>query len=165
MPNMHRTGRVGGDVFDVDLLAATDVGMPVIRASLQDCLRLRRPEGFGEPKVDEARSRDLDARDVRVRLQPDGELHCQLARLAPKRLRQKHRGIGGDIAMRSIARRLGCDPLQHRCGGNHPISADNGFHRGSDPLLEQGEEVHRGSCSRLAAPPLSGQKSPRSGAP
>ena len=148
MADVHRAGRIGGDVLDVDLLAAADAGMPVTRPGPQDCRRLRRPEGVGEAKIDEARPRDLDARDIRVRLQPDGELHCQLARLRvraaspePSRHWWRHRHAKHRAAARprSAPAPLRQPPARRR---------RRLLHRGSDPLLEQGEEIHRESCGR-----------------
>ena len=55
MPDVHRTGRVGGHILDIDLLAVADGGTPVGRPLLQDRRHHPVPEGRHEAHVEEAR--------------------------------------------------------------------------------------------------------------
>ena len=109
MADVHRAGGVGGDVLDVDLLALADVGAAEIGALLERGAEDGVPGGVGEAEVEEAGTGDLGRDDLGVVLEGVGELGRDLARILAERLCDDHRGVGREIAMRGIARRLDDD--------------------------------------------------------
>ena len=112
MTDMHRPGRIGGDVFDVDLLARTDrdaaIGIGVAQHSAQRVRPCRRLEH----EIDEARPGDIDAGHQVVGAQFDRKGFGQIARLGLGVLRQHHRGVGRHVAMARIARQFHHDARQ-----------------------------------------------------
>ena len=152
MAHMHRPGRVGGHVFHIHRLAAANVAEPVVRAGRKDDPWLLRPEFFGKPQIDEARARHLHGLDVRVALQRLRDLVREIARLRLERLRQNHGGIGGDVAMRGIARRFRGDAIERVAGRPEAVRADHRREDVADALLELGKEVHRGYLAAGAPP-------------
>ena len=107
---MHRPGRVGRDVLDIDLLALAEIGAAEVGALRAPTDRSTSCQiGVVEPEIDEARTGDLDRGDVRVGLEMLDERRRHLARILAQRLGDDHRGIGREIAMAGIARRLDHD--------------------------------------------------------
>src|SRR5690606_20302096 len=92
--HVHRAGRVGGDIFDVDgdararLAAAILVGRRVYR------LKLFAPGIVRQRHVDEAGASDRDGGDLVDLLKLRGDLFGQRARIGASRLGQHHRGVG-----------------------------------------------------------------------
>src|ERR1700733_14239562 len=71
-----------------------------------DCTAPRRDPGRGlEREIDEARAGDIDLGDDSIGAQFFGNRLGELARLAAGVLGQHHGGVGGNVAMRRIARR------------------------------------------------------------
>src|SRR5690242_15177645 len=95
------------------------------------------PEGVGEAKVDEARARHLGARHLPSPFQARHEFFRESPRRESRRLCQNHRRIGGDIAMRRIARRLDGDAGRVDIGWQ----ANRG-ELGDDDVAEVAEKVH-----------------------
>jgi hypothetical protein len=63
MADMHRPGRVGRDVFDIDLGAVTDRAFAVGRAFAQHGAQLAGPDLGLQGKIDESGTSDLDGSD------------------------------------------------------------------------------------------------------
>ena len=108
MADMHRPRRIGRDIFDIDLGAGADR-----RGAEAVALREARPQHLVEDvglerKIDEARSRDLDLGDT-LRMEARSDLLRERARRHPRFLGEHHRGVGGDVAMAAVARRLADD--------------------------------------------------------
>ncbi len=104
--DMHRTGRIGRDVFDIDLFAGTDAAAAVGRAGIE-----HRAQGVGpcrgfQGQVDEAGTGHLHHRDQVVGAQLRREGLGEIARLGLGFLGQHHSGIGRHVAMARILRRL-----------------------------------------------------------
>jgi hypothetical protein len=106
MADMHRAGRIGGDVLDIDPLAGAERGSAVGLPLRQHLAETALPESRREPQVDEARPGDIDGRHVGMRAQPAGQELGDLARLARRRLGQHEGRVGRDVAVAGIARRL-----------------------------------------------------------
>ena len=77
------------------------------------------PEPVAESQIDEARPGDLGAAHRRVAAQRLDQAGGKLARVLAGRLGQHHRRIGGDVAMRGVARRLDRDAAEIETGGQH----------------------------------------------
>ena len=104
MADMHRSGRIGRDVFDVDLGAAADAA--VIGPLAQHRPQRLRPSGGLQCQVDEAGTGDIDLGDQGVGAEPLGDLLGEIARLRLCLFRKHHGGVGRHVAMGGIARRL-----------------------------------------------------------
>ncbi len=104
---MHRTGRVGRDVFDIDLFAGADA------AAAASAPRPREPRaqrvgprrGF-QGQVDEAGTGHLDRRNQVVGAQLGRNGVGEITRLGLGFLGQHHGGIGRHVAMARVLRRL-----------------------------------------------------------
>ena len=98
------------------------------------------PVGDGEMDIDEAGSRDRDIGDVRILLEPGDDLSAKRARIGAERLGQHHGGIGRDIAMAGVTRRLDGDAAEiERSLFPDEINLSRAFLIRS---FEVGEEVH-----------------------
>ena len=106
MAHVHRPGRVGGDIFDIDADPLAKRRAAIIRARRSDRGDLVAPGVVGEAQVDEARPGDRDLYDAVEFAQFGGDRLGQRARVGLGRLGEHHRGVGRKIAMRRIARRL-----------------------------------------------------------
>jgi hypothetical protein len=69
---MQRSGRIGGDVFDIDGSTSADFGTAPIGASTQQICQPRVPECVGQTQIDEARTSDLGGGHIAVLAQPLG---------------------------------------------------------------------------------------------
>ena len=67
MADMHRTGGIGGDIFDIDLFARAEVAAAVILAACQDGAQLLDPGLLGQRHVDKTGTCDVDPREERIR--------------------------------------------------------------------------------------------------
>ena len=141
MPDMHRAGRVGRDVFDIDLAACPHRGAAVIARGIENVAKPRLPEPVGQPDVDETGTGNLDGRHVGIGLQCLADLGGQVTRRAADRLGQDHRRIGRKIAMRGIARRLDGDAPEIERAAVPGLEAKR-FDGGFDPRAEIRENVH-----------------------
>ncbi len=123
MADMHRTGRIGRHVFDVDALARAHGGAAETATGFEQPLQCLVPVARRYPQVDETGPRDLGGIDIRIVRHDRGDPRCQIARLQAHRFGQNHRRVAGQIAMGRIARRFDDDPreidiLQYRLIGN-----------------------------------------------
>ena len=109
MRNMQRPGRVGRDVLDIHLLAAAHLRIAVGDPFLQAVAQPLAPEGVADLEVDEAWPRHRAIDHVRIGLEAREQRLGDVARLLARGLGQHHGGVGRDVAMRRIARRLGRD--------------------------------------------------------
>ena len=109
MAHMHRARRIGRDIFDVHGRARAHGGAAIFVAGIEDCHQLAAPGRVGERQVDEAGARDRDRGDFVQLLQLRADLLGQRTRIGARRLGEDHRGIGGQISMRGVARRLDGD--------------------------------------------------------
>ena len=126
MADMHRTGRVGGHVFDIDLCTVADGAVPILPSSMQNGAQRLDPGGRLERQIDEARARHLDLVDKGVGPQAIADCISKLARLLAGILGQHHGGIGRHVAVIGIARRLDYHTRLVDAGRQHP-----GRHQGS----------------------------------
>ena len=106
MADMHRPGRIGRDIFDIDRLAAADIARAVLRAQLHRAAQRLDPGGRLEREIDEAWAGDVDLGDESVGAKLFRDRFGKLARFLAGILGQHHGGVGRDVAMRRIARRL-----------------------------------------------------------
>ena len=104
MPHVHRPGRVGRDIFDVDRLARPHRRAAIVGAVGEDRAEFGLPDARIEADVEEARPGDLGARDVGDADEILRDADRDLAGLHPRRLRQHHRGVGRKVAVGRIAR-------------------------------------------------------------
>ena len=169
VPHVHGTGRIGGDVLDVDVDTLAHGRATIIFAGFVDCSQLGFPAGAHEAQVDEAGAGDLDRLHIWQGAQPGGDQFGKGARVGAGGLGEHHRGVGGKVAMRGIARRLHGDrravqPGRKFAGLHHVV--EQAIQRGSD----SGEDIHRvsgpvsiggaaaGCCGRPAAGKISGSR-------
>jgi hypothetical protein len=151
MADMHRPGRIGGDVLDIDRRALPHLAAPVVRAGLEHHAQGAGPSGRLERQIDEARPGHLDLGDQRVGAQLFGNRLGELARLLACILRQHHGGIGGHVAVRGVARRLDDDAGLVDAGGQQTVRDQRGV--GSAHLVQHGGEnilITHGSVGRCA---------------
>jgi hypothetical protein len=106
---MHRSGRVGRDVFDIDLGAVADRAFAVGRALAQHREQFVRPDLRLQCEIDEAGPGDLDGSHQIVGAQFFRDFIGELARLRLGVLGQHHGGVGRHVAMARVARRLDHD--------------------------------------------------------
>ena len=162
MAHVHRAGRVRRDILDVDDNPRRCVRAAVIVAGCRDRRQLGAPRLVGEPHVDEARPGDVDLRHVGYGAQLFGQRGGERARVRPRRLGEHHGRVGGEVAMRGVARRLDRDvravePARQRARGNEAI--EGGVQVRGELRVERhnGERLakHRfsGKRPRLRAPP------------
>ena len=128
MADMHRPGRIGRDVFDVDLGAAADRAFAVGHIFAQHGAQLVGPDLGLEGEIDEAGTCDLDGGDQIVGAQLFGDLVGEIARLGPRLLGEHHRGVRRHVAMGRVARRFDHDAGEIDAGG--PLAL--GRQRGAD---------------------------------
>ena len=95
--------------------------------------------------IDEARSRHFGLRDTRIIGQGGGDFDGELTRIGERLLRllrKNHRRIGGEVAMRRVARRLDDKSLQIQVLGQAAACHDPVQHR-RNQIVKIGEKVHR----------------------
>ncbi len=106
MPDMHRPGRVGRDIFDIGRLGLAHVRAPIILAPLQHRAQHTRPERLAQGQVDETGPGNLELGDIGIVLEPGNERGGNIAGRHARGLGEHHGRIRGDVAVRRIARRL-----------------------------------------------------------
>ena len=106
MPHVHRPRRVGRDILDVDGDALAQPRPAIVAALGQDRPQLVAPDVAGQRDVEEARPRDLGARHLGQPREVLREAGGDQARVRLRRLREDQRGVGREIAVRRVARRL-----------------------------------------------------------
>ena len=119
MADMHRPGRIGGDVFDIDLVLVAALASPVVHTGADRRGQRLAPHRRIERQVDEARPRDLGLGDLRPLLQLGCDLFREIARLEAGVLGQHHRRVGGEVAVARLARRLDHDAVERGRGSEH----------------------------------------------
>ena len=145
--DVHGAGRIGGNILDVDALAAADGAAAVGVAGRDERGENRMPRRWLETQVDEARPGDFDSRHVGVVAQHNRYRLSELARVVAQRLGQNQRGVGRQIAVPGIAWRLDHDPPKKRrnvvrASGIGPRGQDT-LGCGADTHREVIENVHR----------------------
>ena len=101
------------------------------------------PEGVGEPDVDEAGAGDIDLDDVGVGAKRFGDGLGERARVLAGGFGQHHGGVGGEVAVAGVARRLDGYARQVE-RAPVPVLQVQRLNGGDDPLVEIGEDVHVG---------------------
>ena len=148
MADMHRPGRIGRDILHVDgragALSRSAEAVPVGEDGAQNLVE----DAFLQGQVDEARTGDLDLVHPRIAAQVAGDQLGEGARIGAGLLGEDHRRVGGEVAMRRVARRLDDDApdveaLREAAGFHEPRE------RVGDAPLEKREDVHE----TLAAEP------------
>jgi hypothetical protein len=117
MADMHRPGRIGRDIFDIDLRATADRASAVGYAFAQHGAQLVGPDPRLQGQIDEAGTSDLDGGDEIVGAQFFRDPVRKIARLGLGVLGQHHRGVGRHVAVGCIARRLDHDAGEIDAGG------------------------------------------------
>ena len=129
MADMHRPGRIGRDVFDIDLGALADPALAVGRSLAQHGAQFVRPDLRFQGEIDEAGTGDLDGRHQIVRAQFFRDHVGEIARLYLGVLGQHHRGVGRHVAMAGIARRLDHDAREIDAGGPLALGRERSANR------------------------------------
>ena len=117
MSDMHRAGRVGRDIFDIDGFIAAKIAIAIGRSLFENCRNLVGPEVRHQPHIDKSGPGHFGTGDFIPTYQPVGQKLTQLAWIRLCRLRQNHRCIGSKIAMCRIF------------GGFNPNTAEYEPHR------------------------------------
>ena len=149
MAHVHRPGRVGRDIFDVHPPPRADPRAAVGGAVGQDGAKLVVPDVGREPDVDEAGPGDLGAHHLVQRLQPRRDQLGESARVGAGALGEHHRRVGGEIAVRGIARRLDRHRLALEPGRQRALAFES-VEDGVEMRGEAGVEGHDGSGFRGA---------------
>ena len=138
--DMHRPGGVGRDVLDVDRTARH------LSAPERLALAERRPDHRmidvrREPQVDEAGAGHARLDDAGIGAQFACQRLAERLGVLPGLLRQHQGGVGGQIPVRGVARRLDHDPRQVEAL-RQQAGAGERFERLAHARLEEGEDVH-----------------------
>ena len=150
MRDVQRPGRIGRDVLDIDLRALAHLRIAIGDARLQALAQPLAPEGVGDLEIDEARPRDGAVDHVGIGLEAHQQRLGDVARLLARGLGQHHGGVGRDVAMRRIARRLGGDGGEIERGRQF-AGRLHGPERAFDLADEMAVGVHgRGYCLKRA---------------
>ncbi len=144
--DMHRPGRIGRHIFDVDIIAvlralgASAEIRPLLQRRAQNAAEHLGPQA----DIDEPRPRHLGLGDVGVLRQRKREFGRELARIGEGSLGLAgvdHGGVAGEIAMRGVARRL-----DHKAGeidiARQPPRLDDLLQNQSDALVKFGVKIH-----------------------
>ena len=146
---MHRPGGIGRDILHVDgragALSRSPEAVPVGEDGAQHVVE----DAFLQGQVDEARTGDLDLVHPRIAAQVAGDQLGKGARIGAGLLGEDHRRVGGEVAMRRVARRLDDDApdveaLREAAGFHEPRE------RVGDAPLEKREDVHETSSGAAA---------------
>ena len=122
MAHMHGTGGIGRDIFDVHGRARAEIGPAIVGGLGMDRRQFRPPGRVGQGQVDEAGAGDAGYLHLIQRLQLGHDRVGQRARIGAGGLGQHHRGVGGQVAMAGIARRLHRHRLAVEAGGQRAFS-------------------------------------------
>ena len=106
MADMHRSGRVRGDIFHIHGLARADVAVSVARPLTENFGQARIPEGQRQPQIDKTRTGNLRRVDIVMKRQRGGKAFAQVAGLQSGRFGQHHRRIRRQIAHCLVTGRL-----------------------------------------------------------
>ncbi len=144
MADVHWPGRIGADIFDVDLAFDRLRRAAEVEAALEYGDEHPRVCRQREADVDEAGARDFDRLHVRRLSEDFGQRFGQGARIAAGRLgfaRVDHRRIGRQVAVRRLARRLDDEAGKVEIG-RRPPRRRQVVQRGAHPGLEILENIH-----------------------
>ncbi len=141
--DVERAGGIGGDVLDVDPPLLPDRGIPIGLAGAQDLLEAGVPEAVDEAQIEKSGARHFGGGDVTLPAQALRQARCQFAGILAGGFRQHHGGVGGEIAVGGIARRLDGDAREIETGGKL-AGGDQRRHLGNDALAEMREQIHHG---------------------
>jgi hypothetical protein len=148
MADMHRSGRVGGDIFYVHRFAFADGALP-IGALLQHHAEHARPEGRCKCQVDEAWAGDLDLLDMTIGSDQGRDALGQSPRQLAGGLGQHHGRVGGEVAVGGVLRRLERDALDARIVRHHPVMLEL-LDRGENAPVKPCKDVH-GSSGKVSS--------------
>ena len=150
MAHMHRAGRIGGDIFDIDRPPVAQRRAAIVVALGGDRQQFAAPRIGRQAQIDKARTGDFGGVDVGFTLQMLDDLLRQRARIGLGLLGQHHRGIGRQIAVRGIARRFHGHICARRIRGQHALhfeSVENGIDPGRKSRVKC---LHVSHAARLA---------------
>ena len=154
MADVHRPGRVGRDVLDVDALALAEIGAAVGGALLRGS---PPPRGARRPARSVMLRKPGPATSTfsmsASRLQLLRQLVGDVARLHLGRLGQHHGGVAGEIAVRGIARRRHLDIGEDRARPAARPRACSACRAATMRRVHQRIDVHSSSpASAIPAP-------------
>ena len=132
---VHRSGRVGRDVLQVEALPGQRVAPPVRRAGVEHRAHQAGQRVLGEGQVEEAGAGDVHPVDARVLPQPGGEQLGHLPRRPAGGLGQPERDVGGIVAVLAALRAL------HDRGVRHGHGEVAGPDRRADGVEDGGGEL------------------------
>jgi hypothetical protein len=141
MADMHRAGRIGRDILDIDGLACAHRRSAIGRAGAQHFREPRLPEHIAKPQIEEAGAGDRDRRHVGLALEPQLQFAGERARRDLRLLREHHRRIGREVAVRGIARRLDRDAGQVEAHGQF-ARAHHRLELGDHQAMKIREQIH-----------------------
>ncbi len=141
MADMHRAGRVGRHIFDVDPPPLPHRRAAIIARFVVDQRQFVPPAVVDKPQVDEARASDARLGHFIERGEFGNKQVGERARVHAGGLGQHHRGVGRDVAMRGIARRLDADRAAIEPGGQG-VAGGQRIERGTDMVGKTGEQGH-----------------------
>ena len=167
MPHVHRPGRVGRDILDIDRRTRADRRAAIAALGLEDLVQLGAPDVVGQREIDEAGAGDRDGRNFVELAQLGGDLLRQRPRIGRRGLGEHHRRVGREIAVRDVARRLhrnraSLQPGRQVAGGDERVESgikvrgktDVESHRASNSereraLLAEARRMRKVDCSPL----------------
>ena len=103
---VHGACGIGGDVFDVDLLALAHLAVAVFDAVGKDGAKRIGPFAVGQAEVDEARPRDGNFLHTRHGFHFFGKRLAKLARVLARRFGKHHGGVRRHVAVRGVLGRF-----------------------------------------------------------
>ncbi len=117
--------------------AATAAGVAAVaRAFDMHGAQLALPGVAGEAEIQEAGAGDLDRADVVVLRQRIDQRLGDRARIAFRRLREGHRGVGREVAVAAVLRSLDDEVRRGEVGGQDALGAEVG-----DALFDEGAKL------------------------
>jgi len=117
MAHVHRAGRIGRNIFDIDHRTAAHGGTAIVPGKLADGAQFRRPCRRIDAQVDKARPGNLCRQHAGNLAQFTHQRIGQGARIGPGRLGQDHGSVGRQVTVRGVARRLNRDRGAVQPGG------------------------------------------------
>ncbi len=155
MAEVQRTGRVGRDELQVDVLPGEGVGVPVLLALGDDGARQLARGARGEAEVEESGPGDVHGLDLGHRAQPRREQLGDGARGLPGPVRELEGHVGRVVAVVAVLRPLdghglrdGHGQLAVFDGGGHGV--DDGLGQLLGSHLDKGTGNTEDSCDDSA---------------
>ncbi len=131
-------------------MALADGAAAIGVALLEHHAQHARPEARLQRKIDEAGPGDLGAGDVGVRGEQRDDALGERAWGELRRLRQHHGGIGGEVAVGGVLRRLQRDAVDARVCRHDAVMLEL-LHRSQDMSVEPSKDVHDSPRRDVAA--------------